>query len=118
MPSTQWKIRNFRERWYAGETISVAIGQGATTVTPLQLAIAIGGISIGGMWFQPHLAKDEVHLMPARRAEFNPGKYPKSDRWHVRRGERTGGTGGRAQDPRYGGVRQDRNRAAGLAANC
>ena len=34
----KWKIRNFREKWYPGETISVAIGQGATTVTPLQMA--------------------------------------------------------------------------------
>ncbi len=38
VPSTQWKMRNFRQKWYAGETISVAIGQGALTVTPLQLA--------------------------------------------------------------------------------
>ena len=71
VPSSKWKIRNFRERWYPSETISVAIGQGATTVTPLQMAVAIGGMSIGGMWFQPHLVKDAVHLMPARRAEVN-----------------------------------------------
>jgi penicillin-binding protein 2 len=71
VPSSKWKIRNFRERWYPSETISVAIGQGATTVTPLQMAVAIGGISIGGMWFQPHMVKDAVHLMPARRAEVN-----------------------------------------------
>ncbi len=35
------------------------------------MAAAIGGMSIGGMWFQPHLVKDAVHLMPARRAEVN-----------------------------------------------
>ena len=40
VPSSQWKIRNFREKWYAGETISVSIGQGALTVTPIQLAHA------------------------------------------------------------------------------
>ena len=34
MPSTKWKMRTFRQKWYAGETISVAIGQGALTVTP------------------------------------------------------------------------------------
>ncbi len=39
VPSSAWKIRNFRERWYPSETISVAIGQGATTVTPLQMAV-------------------------------------------------------------------------------
>src|SRR5947208_10013480 len=37
MPSEQWKLRNFRQKWFAGETISVGIGQGAVTVTPVQL---------------------------------------------------------------------------------
>ncbi len=71
VPSRKWKIRNFREKWYPGENISVGIGQGATTVTPIQMASAIGGLAIGGMWFQPHLIRDAVHLMPARRAEVN-----------------------------------------------
>lgn len=70
VPSSKWKIRNFRERWYPSETISVAIGQGATTVTPLQMAAAIGGLSIGGMWYQPHLVKGAA-LPPARKAELN-----------------------------------------------
>ncbi len=69
VPSSRWKIRNFRERWYPSETISVAIGQGALTVTPLQMAHAIGGIAIGGMWFQPHLVKDGAQLMPTRRGD-------------------------------------------------
>ncbi len=34
MPSEEWKIRNFKQKWYAGETISVGIGQGAVAVTP------------------------------------------------------------------------------------
>jgi len=57
VPSEQWKLRNFRTKWYAGETPSVAIGQGALTVTPLQLARAYAGISIGGKWYKPHLLK-------------------------------------------------------------
>ena len=57
MPSAQWKMRTQRQKWYAGETPSVAIGQGAVTVTPLQLARAIGGIAVGGTWRQPHLVK-------------------------------------------------------------
>src|SRR5579862_8564509 len=40
MPSEEWKIRNFKQKWYAGETISVGIGQGAVAVTPIQLARA------------------------------------------------------------------------------
>ena len=50
VPSQEWKLRNFRQKWFAGETISVAIGQGATTVTPLQIARALGGIAAGGVW--------------------------------------------------------------------
>jgi penicillin-binding protein 2 len=71
VPSSKWKIRNFREKWYPGETISVSIGQGATTVTPIQLAVAMGGIAVGGMWFPPHLIKDAPRLLPTRRAEIN-----------------------------------------------
>ena len=71
MPSTRWKQRLFREKWYAGETISVSIGQGATTVTPLQLATAIGGIAVGGVWHTPHLVRDSASIQPARKADLN-----------------------------------------------
>jgi penicillin-binding protein 2 len=61
MPSTVWKMKNFHEKWYAGEVISVGIGQGAVAVTPLQLARAIGGIASGGALKRPHLVfPDEV----------------------------------------------------------
>src|SRR5437870_3999259 len=55
MPSEQWKIRNFKQKWYAGETISVGIGQGAVAVTPIQLARAIGAIASGGVLRRPHI---------------------------------------------------------------
>jgi penicillin-binding protein 2 len=55
MPSSEWVDRVFHRKWYAGETISVAIGQGAITTTPLQLARTIGGIASGGVFKQPHL---------------------------------------------------------------
>ncbi len=58
VPSAEWKQRALRQPWYAGETISVAIGQGATTATPLQLAYSIGGIASGGVFRQPHLLKN------------------------------------------------------------
>jgi penicillin-binding protein 2 len=61
MPSTAWKMKNFHEKWYAGEAISVGIGQGAVTVTPLQLARALGGIASGGVLKRPHVVfPDEV----------------------------------------------------------
>jgi len=55
MPSEEWKIRNFKQKWYAGETISVGIGQGAVAVTPIQLARAIGGIASGGTLVRPRI---------------------------------------------------------------
>ena len=55
MPSPEWKRRLFREKWYAGETISVAIGQGSVAMTPLQLAYAVGGIASGGVFRRPRL---------------------------------------------------------------
>jgi penicillin-binding protein 2 len=58
MPSEQWVERALHRKWYAGETISVAIGQGAVTTTPVQLARLIGGIASGGVFKQPHLRKD------------------------------------------------------------
>ena len=65
MPSPQWKLRTQREKWYAGETISVAIGQGAVMVTPIQLASALGGLASGGVWYRPHLVKRRAHRAAA-----------------------------------------------------
>lgn len=71
MPSTKWKMRLTRQKWYAGETISVAIGQGAVTVSPLQIAAALGGLGAGGKWYKPHLVKGQAPVL-LRQANFNP----------------------------------------------
>ncbi len=71
MPSSKWKMRMFRQKWYAGETISVAIGQGAVTVSPLQIASALGGLGEGGKWYKPHLVTGQTPVL-LRRANFNP----------------------------------------------
>jgi penicillin-binding protein 2 len=76
MPSPKWKIRTFRQKWFPGETISVVIGQGALTVTPLQLASAIGGIAQGGVWQKPHLVKD-AKAAPPRTATLNKDNVEK-----------------------------------------
>ncbi len=47
IPDTAWKQRRFRQPWYAGETLSVAIGQGYVTATPLQMANAIAMMATG-----------------------------------------------------------------------
>lgn len=71
VPSTKWKMRAYRQKWFAGETISVSIGQGALIVTPIQLASAIGGMATGGVWQKPHLVRRRGTEAPARRAELN-----------------------------------------------
>jgi penicillin-binding protein 2 len=55
MPSTKWEMRNYHQKYYAGNTISVGIGQGETQVTPLQLARALGGIASDGHFVRPHV---------------------------------------------------------------
>ncbi len=58
MPSEEWVQRVYHRKWYPGETISVAIGQGAVTATPVQLARMIAGVASGGNLVQPHLYKN------------------------------------------------------------
>jgi penicillin-binding protein 2 len=55
VPSEDWKKRTLHQKWYAGETIFVGIGQGAITVTPVQLLRAISAISMGGKLVVPHV---------------------------------------------------------------
>ena len=55
MPSAQWEMKNYHRKWYAGETISVGIGQGAVEATPIQLARIIGGIASDGHLVRPHV---------------------------------------------------------------
>jgi penicillin-binding protein 2 len=55
MPSEAWKMKTFHEKWYAGETISVGIGQGAVAASPIQLARALSGIASGGVLQRPHV---------------------------------------------------------------
>src|SRR6201999_4308990 len=63
MPSEEWKMKTFHQKWYAGEVISVGIGQGAVAVSPIQLARTIGGITMGGTFYRPHVVNPEQ--MPA-----------------------------------------------------
>lgn len=59
MPSEEWKMRTFHQKWYAGEAISVGIGQGAVAVSPIQLARTIGGITMGGTFYRPHIVNPD-----------------------------------------------------------
>ena len=64
LPSTEWKKRAYKkpeqQRWYAGETISLGIGQGYNSFTTLQLASATATLVAGGQRFKPRLVR-EIH---------------------------------------------------------
>ena len=59
LPSTEWKRNAYKkpsqQRWYAGETVSVAVGQGYNSFTLLQLAQATSVLASGGVYMRPHL---------------------------------------------------------------
>ncbi len=70
VPSTEWKQRVRKEQWYPGETISASIGQGYITVTPLQMAVAIGAVSNGGTLYRPRLVRAVRERAAGRLQEY------------------------------------------------
>jgi penicillin-binding protein 2 len=57
VPSTEWKRAKMHEKWYAGETISVGIGQGQVSTTPISMAVYMAALANGGTRITPHLLK-------------------------------------------------------------
>ena len=55
VPSPEWKQARFKEKWYAGETVSVSIGQGSVSVTPVSMAVYAATLANGGTRVTPHL---------------------------------------------------------------
>lgn len=108
LPSQAWKKERFRkpeqQKWYAGETISIGIGQGYNAYTPIQLAQATAAIASGGVLFRPHLVKyvenintgerTLVEPQPLRTLPFKPANIEVIKRAMV--GVNTEGTGARA----------------------
>ncbi len=107
VPSTEWKLKATGEKWYPGETISVAIGQGQVSVTPISLAEMISTVANGGTLYRPRLLKAidnghgwepvpsepprmVTHLQPETVQALHDGL------WMVVNGR---GTGGRARIP-------------------
>ena len=107
IPSPEWVQRVFKRKWYAGETISVAIGQGADAVTPIQLANMVGGIAVGGVFHRPHVAfQDQLRALGNDPPDTSSRDFPLSDEtiatlksgmWAVV--NEGGGTGGAARCP-------------------
>ncbi len=67
LPSTQWKRTAFKrpeqQKWYAGETISLGIGQGYNNFTMLQLALATSVLANNGVRMKPHLVREVVDIV-------------------------------------------------------
>ena len=98
VPSTAWKARVYRQKWYPGETISVAIGQGALTVSPLQLARMGAGIAMGGVWHTPHMLLSDTPKEQPHRWTLSPDnvEFVKQGMWGV---VNEAGTGASARVP-------------------
>jgi len=72
IPDTEWKRKRYRQPWFPGETISVAIGQGYVTVTPLQMANMMAAVANGGKLFRPYLVSKVESLDGATVREYGP----------------------------------------------
>ena len=76
LPSPEWKQRRFKkpeqQKWYAGETISIGIGQGYNAYTPLQMALAMAAIANNGAVFKPHLANHIDNQRTSSRRYLEP----------------------------------------------
>ncbi len=72
LPSQEWKMRRFNQKWFAGETISVGIGQGYNAYTPLQLAHAITTIANNGVAYRPHIVNYVEDFRTHKRFPVEP----------------------------------------------
>ncbi|NVN98274.1 MAG: penicillin-binding protein 2 [Geobacteraceae bacterium] len=57
VPTAAWKEKKTGTKWFKGETLSVSIGQGYLTATPLQLAAMTAGLANDGKIYRPHVVK-------------------------------------------------------------
>ena len=57
LPSQEWKLKRYKEKWYGGDTVSAGIGQGYDLVTPMQLAFATAVLANDGVAYRPHLVR-------------------------------------------------------------
>ena len=76
LPSPEWKKRRFKrpdqQKWYAGETISIGIGQGYNAYTPIQLAQAIAAVANNGVLYRPHLVRYITDTKSGQKSLIEP----------------------------------------------
>jgi penicillin-binding protein 2 len=80
LPSTEWKRRNYKkpelQKWYAGETISLGIGQGYNNFTMLQLASATATLVSGGQRYKPRLVREVEDVVTRERKRIANDALP------------------------------------------
>jgi penicillin-binding protein 2 len=76
LPSQEWKKKRFKkpeqQKWYAGETISIGIGQGYNAYTPIQLAQATAIVANKGVMFRPHLVNFITDTRSGKQTPVEP----------------------------------------------
>jgi cell division protein FtsI/penicillin-binding protein 2 len=109
LPSQEWKKQRFKkpeqQKWYAGETISIGIGQGYNAYTPIQLAQATAVVANNGVMFRPHLVQPYHRRQDRRKA---PGRAASRSATCTQAAKR------RRHPPRHGRRQQGRHRCPGL----
>ena len=88
LANEEWKLKNKKEKWYAGETVITAIGQGFTQVTPLQLANATAKIALPNNknYVSPHLLLNSNQLKHKKDSLYTPPPLKKNSIQIVKRG--------------------------------
>jgi penicillin-binding protein 2 len=80
LPSTEWKRHRFKkpeqQKWYAGETISLGIGQGYNNFTMLQMATAVATLASGGQRFKPRLVHEIEDMLGGGKREVSSASLP------------------------------------------
>ena len=76
LPSPEWKKRRFKnpaqQKWFAGETISIGIGQGYNAYTPIQLAQAVAALANNGTLYRPHLVNYLTDSKTGEKTRIEP----------------------------------------------
>jgi penicillin-binding protein 2 len=76
LPSQEWKQKRFskpeQKKWYAGETISIGIGQGYNAYTPIQIALAMATLAADGTMYKPRLVSHIDNLRTGERRQIEP----------------------------------------------
>jgi penicillin-binding protein 2 len=89
LPSQEWKRKRFKrpeqQKWFPGETISIGIGQGYNSYTPLQLAAATATLANDGVMFRPHIVNyvEDVHTRERTLVEPKPWRTLDVRREHI-----------------------------------